>query len=121
LPAAVGVPLILGLLRVAGDRAGLFDSVFGSALRTVVEIALFVILLWWTAKAISRNAEQRQQVEDALRQTEARLTAVLRQLPVGLGVMDLDGRWTLSNAIMDEFVPKAIPSVLPERTALARL
>jgi PAS domain S-box-containing protein len=117
LPAAVGVPLILGLLRVAGDRAGLFDSVFGSALRTVVEIALFVILLWWTAKAISRNAEQRKQVEDALRQTEARLTAVLRQLPVGLGVMDLDGRWTLSNAIMDEFVPKAIPSVLPERTA----
>ncbi|MFN7948819.1 MAG: PAS domain S-box protein [Blastocatellia bacterium] len=57
----------------------------------------------------------RRVAQAALRESEAMLSAVLRQLPVGLGVMDASGRWMISNEIMEEFVPQAIPSTLPER------
>jgi PAS domain S-box-containing protein len=67
---------------------------------------------------ISEQVEARKQIEkshDALRESEALLSTVLKQLPVGLGVMDMTGRWLMSNAIMQHFVPKGIPSTVPER------
>jgi PAS domain S-box-containing protein len=53
--------------------------------------------------------------EQTLRESEALLSAVMKQLPVGLGVMDIQGRWIISNAIMNQFVPKGISSVISER------
>jgi hypothetical protein len=59
LPALIVLPILIGFLRLAGDRGGLFDLAFGSAIRTLVEIACFVVLLWWTGNAISRQEERR--------------------------------------------------------------
>jgi PAS domain S-box-containing protein len=67
---------------------------------------------------ISEQVEARKEIEqsrDALRESEALLSAVLKQLPVGLGVMDTNGQWIISNALMDKFVPNGIPSTRPER------
>jgi PAS domain S-box-containing protein len=67
---------------------------------------------------ISQQVETRKEIErsrDALRESEALLSAVLKQLPVGLGVMDTTGKWIVSNATMQEFIPKAIPSTLPDQ------
>lgn len=46
----------------------------------------------------------------ALRESEARLHAVLDALPVGVGVMDAQGRVLLSNPEMRRFTPAAMPS-----------
>jgi signal transduction histidine kinase/CheY-like chemotaxis protein len=66
LPAVVVLPVLLGFLRLSGERAGLYDSAFGSALRTIVEIALFMVLLWWAASAIKRQSERRARADAAL-------------------------------------------------------
>ena len=68
----IGIPLLLGWLRVAGQHAGYYDMVFGTAMRTLLEIVLFVWLLWWTAKGISLHARAAQQSEQALRESEQR-------------------------------------------------
>jgi PAS domain S-box-containing protein len=57
---------------------------------------------------------ERKQAEQALRENEALLSSVLKQLPVGLGVTDTAGRWIVSNSLIDELMPKAIPSSNPE-------
>src|SRR5205085_1637099 len=57
LPVVV-TPLLLGWLRLEGQYLGLYDSAFGTALRTVTEVLLFGALIWWTAKSISRAEEQ---------------------------------------------------------------
>src|SRR5262249_15951700 len=57
----------------------------------------------------------RKQAEEALRASEARLSAFLEQLPVGVGAVDLDGRWTISNAVMRAFDPEGLPSQDPHR------
>ncbi len=50
LPLVFLVPILIGWLRIAGQKAGLFDLAFGTALRTLVEIALLLILVWWTLR-----------------------------------------------------------------------
>lgn len=236
LPFIVGLPLVLGWLRVRGQLAGWFDTAMGTALLILVLVAIFCGLLWWWVGAVTkyeraqRQSEERlslalrggamgawdtdletgenfwddrvasllgvppekaeseskrwtefihpedrerviaafraagdgllpafnedfrvihrdgsihwfasrgmlvvregehrrmigvvmditgrKQMEQALRESEALLSAVLKQLPVGLGVMDTKGQWIVSNALMDKFVPKAIPSTLPDR------
>ena len=56
----------------------------------------------------------RKRTEEALRNSEARLSTFLEQLPIGVGAMDLEGRWTISNAVMRTFVQDIIPSLDPE-------
>jgi PAS domain S-box-containing protein len=48
---------------------------------------------------------------------ETLIAAVLEQLPIGVGVTDLQGKWCLTNRLMEEHVPRAIPSTSPEGRA----
>lgn len=57
-PAIITLPILVGFLRLTGERAGLYDTAFGSALRTVIEIGLFLIMMGWTGNAISRQARR---------------------------------------------------------------
>lgn len=64
------IPLVLGWLRIMGQQAGLYDTAFGTALRTIVEVILFFALLWWTAISMSRHAA-------AATEAQARLGAIV--------------------------------------------
>ena len=66
LPAVVLVPIALGMFRIWGDRVGIYDPAFGTALRTLAEIVVLSALLWWAAEKISRQAHARQIAEDQL-------------------------------------------------------
>lgn len=63
------------------------------------------------------HAARRRLAEERARllASEERLAAILDQLPVGVSVMDVEGRVTLSNAIMRRFVPERLPSLDPDR------
>jgi signal transduction histidine kinase/ActR/RegA family two-component response regulator len=60
---------------------------------------------------------ERAQANEALRASEKRLLTIIEQLPAGVGVMDTTGVWTLSNALMDQYMPTAIPSRRPDRNS----
>jgi signal transduction histidine kinase len=68
----IGVPLLLGWLRVVGQKADLYEFAFGTAIRTVVEIVLLLWLLWWTARGISLHASAARKAQIALRESEQR-------------------------------------------------
>jgi PAS domain S-box-containing protein len=54
----------------------------------------------------------RKQAEEALRETQAWLSAIFEILPVGVGVVDADGTIVLSNQEMHSYVPtKVLPSL----------
>lgn len=59
----------------------------------------------------------REQARATLQTNEKKLRAIIDQLPAGVGVSDMSGAMVLSNALMDRFVPRAIPSTLPDRMA----
>jgi signal transduction histidine kinase/ActR/RegA family two-component response regulator len=62
-----------------------------------------------------RDISEQKLSEEKVRQSEQRLRSIIEQLPAGVGVMDAGGQWTLSNSVMDRYVPNGIPSSRPER------
>jgi signal transduction histidine kinase len=63
LPFVFVVPVLTGGLRLAGERAGLYDTAFGVALHNLIEITLLLALLWWAGRAIARHSSQREKAE----------------------------------------------------------
>ena len=61
------------------------------------------------------DVTQRKLAEDAVRQSEARLWAILDHLSVGVGLVDGEGRMILGNSTMRGYVPERIPSRDPAR------
>ena len=59
LPAAVLIPLILGWLRTAGERAGLFDAAFGRPILILSLVVSFTTVVWRNARTLSVLGRQR--------------------------------------------------------------
>jgi diguanylate cyclase (GGDEF)-like protein/PAS domain S-box-containing protein len=57
LAGAVGLPLVIALLRVEGERRGLYDTAYGVSLSLLTTISLLIILIWRGGRSI-RLAEQ---------------------------------------------------------------
>ena len=94
MPAAVILPLAIGYARLVGQRRGLYGSEFGVVLLSLAMVAGFATLVWWTACSIDSLDAAREEVE-------MRLQALIRHTPLGIVVLDPDGRVQLCN---DAFV-----------------
>ena len=131
LTAAFIVPFALGWLRITGQRLQLYDIAFGTALRTVVEIAILATLSWWVVQAIRMRDRQRRRAEAERQAGEERLRVVLDTSAVPFTVLEpvrdrsdtiIDFRWSYLNAAaakalrseLHELTGRCIASVLPE-------
>jgi PAS domain S-box-containing protein len=122
LPAAILVPLALGLIRIPIVGAGAFSVAYTLALVVMFNAAAFVALVWWNAAALSRLDARRSAAEAARQRAlaaadaeRAYLRAVLDQMPAGVIIMDATGRMIASNR-----QGKAIwRKPLPERLEIA--
>lgn len=66
LPVAILLPFVLGWLRVKGQEAGLYETGFGTALLTVSLVVIFVTVIGWTARFLSRSDEERRRADEAM-------------------------------------------------------
>jgi signal transduction histidine kinase/CheY-like chemotaxis protein len=57
------IPILVGFLRLQGERAKFYDAPFGTAFRTLTEIILFGLLVWWAAVAINRHEQDLREAE----------------------------------------------------------
>src|SRR5207253_1876519 len=88
LPVIV-VSLVLGWLRVTGQEAGLFDTAFGTAARSLIEISLLLGILWWTANDISGAEKRSRDASLALAENEERLRLATQTGKVGVWDWDI--------------------------------
>ena len=94
LPAAIILPLAFGYVRILGQRAGIYGTETGTVFLSLAMVGTFSILVWWTAWSLQR-------VDSARAETDVRLKALIRHTPLGIVLLDLDGRVQLCN---DAFV-----------------
>src|SRR2546423_11318415 len=73
LPAALLAPVILGLIRILGESAGIYESEFGVSLFAVATILTFVGLVLWSARVL-RNTD-RERVDLLALEQQARADA----------------------------------------------
>jgi signal transduction histidine kinase len=59
LPAALFAPVALGLIRFAGESAGVYESEFGASLFAVSTILIFVVLVLWSARVLRNTDKER--------------------------------------------------------------
>ncbi|HEY8924684.1 MAG TPA: hypothetical protein VIU64_09905, partial [Polyangia bacterium] len=76
------LPVILGFVRILGERAGYYDTAFGTSARTLIEIALLVGVTWWTAEGVSRQARAARQAEEAMREARRHTDESTRRLAI---------------------------------------
>jgi PAS domain S-box-containing protein len=90
LPAAFLVPLLLGWLRLLGERHGVVSSEFGLSLLILSIIVVFNALVWWNAQIQRKMDRQRHRAEEVLRQSEVRHRAVVEQASEGITLVDAE-------------------------------
>ncbi|MES2467796.1 MAG: PAS domain S-box protein [Verrucomicrobiota bacterium] len=67
LPAAIGIPIVLGWLKLTGEMGGLYSARFGETLYTTLNVASFAILIWWNAKTSNTKDIERRHAEQRFR------------------------------------------------------
>jgi signal transduction histidine kinase len=73
-PTALLIPVIVGWLGLRGERTGLYDAAFGVALFATVNVAVFIVLLYWTAASLGRLDAERKLAQEELERQAAELT-----------------------------------------------
>ena len=91
LPIVILLPVALGWIRVALQREGIVDLAFGTALRTIVEVALLTGLLWWAVTMIRAHEQALRESEAELRRKAGHLATFLDTAAVGLSRVGPDG------------------------------
>jgi signal transduction histidine kinase len=59
LPAALFAPVVLGIIRLAGESAGIYETEFGASLFAVSTILIFVVLVLWSARVLRDTDRER--------------------------------------------------------------
>ena len=96
--AAIVIPLVLGLFRLAGEQAGLYDTTYGVALMTVATIVLFTLTIHVTGRAADRTEIERQRASIALAEKVAETTDLYDNAPCGYHSLDSHGYYVRVNA-----------------------
>jgi signal transduction histidine kinase/CheY-like chemotaxis protein/PAS domain-containing protein len=110
---ALLIVILLGWLRTIGRNTGLFSPGFATAAFVLAVLLLLGGLIWWTAVSLNRTDRARRLADLAMRGSEARLAALLEQLPVGIGLTDRDGRFVIRNSLLNNFVGDRLSSLDP--------
>jgi diguanylate cyclase (GGDEF)-like protein len=66
LPAVIGLPILIGWLRLEGQRRGFYDNELGVALTVAAHILIMGALIWWSSFQILRIDARRKEAETQL-------------------------------------------------------
>ncbi len=97
LPFIVIVPVVLGLLRVRGQEAGLYDTGMGAALLVLGLIIMTSAGLWWCVAAVSRHEHALEEANLAIRENEERFRRLADAMPQIVYVTNANGQLTFIN------------------------
>jgi PAS domain S-box-containing protein len=93
IPFLVLLPICVGLLRLRGQEAGLYDTAFGTAVLVLVLMILLLALLWWATAVVAAH-------ERRVRGIRERLEGVLASISDRFQIVDREWRLTYQNAAM---------------------
>jgi PAS domain S-box-containing protein len=102
LPAVVLIPLGLGWLRVLGQRAGLYETGFGTAFYAVANVGCLVTLTWWASTSLIQLERARERVLQEVAVREESLARTVESIGDAVIATDTGGRIDRMNPVAEE-------------------
>lgn len=96
-PLVVGVPVILGWLRVKGEQHACFNGPLGVALMMTTLMLILTALIWWAARTLNRADAERRRADDAMREHQLQLRQFVEHSPAAIAMFDRDMRYILTS------------------------
>ncbi|MCX6142683.1 MAG: PAS domain S-box protein, partial [Ignavibacteriales bacterium] len=97
LPAAVGMPVVIGWLTTEGESLGLCGNQFGAVIAAAAYIAIALFLVWRIARSLNRIDAERKLAESELLESEIHFKDLFDDAPVGYHELDMEGRYSRIN------------------------
>lgn len=104
LPLAIVVPMVIGWLKLFGERLKLYEPDFGVALVALAYILMLSMLVVWVARFRSRVEAERELGSAATVASEARLRTLLRTIPDLIWMKDPRGIYLVCNSQFERFI-----------------
>ena len=105
MPFGIGVPVIVGLLRLEGQRLQLYDPEFGTVLSIVLTIMIYSLLMLWLAKSLNIKDKKKKEAElsllsvkDELSTNEIKYRNLIENSGVVMYTTSIDGCITFSSS-----------------------
>ncbi|WNG46274.1 PAS domain S-box protein [Archangium minus] len=98
LPAAILTPLLVGGVRLLGERLGLYGTTFGVSVFVLITMITFLLVVARNANALSQMAARQQAMEQSLRFSEARFAGIVSNAADAIISVDTEQKITLFNA-----------------------
>jgi len=73
IPGTILLPFMFGMVRLAGEQAGLFSSGVATSLFTVADIVTFLLLVAWSARVV--RVTDRKRADLFMREREVRMSS----------------------------------------------
>ncbi len=116
LPAAIGIPLLLGWLRMEGEKAGYYSAQFSLGLFATANLVCYVLLIFLGAQWIGR-------LDRETKKAEAKFRALLESAPTAMVIVNREGCIVLVNApteklfgySREELIGKPVEILVPEK------
>ena len=99
---AIGGLVVLGWLRVTGERYGYFESVFGVALSLSIMTVVILGLVWWSARSLGQIDMLRQRKEKEVYEERETFRATLYGIGDGVIATDATGAITQMNPVAEQ-------------------
>jgi PAS domain S-box-containing protein len=113
LPAAILIPILLGYLRLMGERAGLFGIALSAASFAISTLIISTSLIWWVALHLHHLDKERQLADAETRQSRVFLESVIENIPDMIFIKDAkDLRFVRLNKAGEELLGHSQDEVL---------
>jgi two-component system, cell cycle sensor histidine kinase and response regulator CckA len=80
LPLAMGAPIVIGWLRLLGQRSGLYGTEFGIAIFATTTVLIFALIVWSSARSLNQMDAQRRKDSEAIRESAEELRTAYQRL-----------------------------------------
>jgi PAS domain S-box-containing protein len=100
LPALLALPLIIGWLRLYGERTGFFNSEVGVVLVAITYSVCFVILTWISARSVNKSDEKKRNYQAQLFDREIKFRSIFENSNDAIVLLDVEsGKYIECNEI----------------------